>query len=59
MSEGQGHHHLGFHCLPQTVGLKVTGVPYQPLHQCCPGHIDQRDLGIPDEGDGIKMMEPI
>ena len=55
----KGHHHLGCCHLPQTVGLKATGVHYQPPHPCHPGGIDQRDLGVPDVGDGIEKLEPI
>ena len=55
----KGYHCLGCCCLPQTMGLKATGVCYLPPHRCCPGQIDPRDLGIPDVGDGIEKMEPI
>ena len=55
----KGHHCPSCCCLPLTVGLKVTGVHYQLPHQCHLGQIDQRDLSIPDVGDGIEKMEPI
>ena len=55
----KGHHSLSCCSLPRTMGLRVTGVHYPPLGQCHPGQIYQRDLGIPDMGDGIEKMEPM
>ena len=43
--------------LPQTVGSRVTGVPYQLLPWCHLGLTGQMDPGIPDEGNGTKRME--
>ena len=55
----KGHHCLGCCHLPQTVGLRATGICYRLPHQCHPGQIDQRDLSIPDVGDSIERTETI
>ena len=53
----QGLHHLGSPHLPQTMGLRATGVHYQQLPQCHLGLTGQTDPNIPEEVDGIKRME--
>ena len=55
----KGYHHLGYHCLPKTVGLRVIGALYRWLHQCRLCQIDQRDLSIPNMGDSTEKMGPI
>ena len=55
----KGFHHLGYHHLPWTIGLRVTGAHYQWLCQCHPYQIDQRDPSIPNKGDNTDRMEPI
>ena len=48
----KGPHHLGFHCHPLIMGLRVTRACYQQLPPCCPGLTDQTDPSIPDKGGG-------
>ena len=39
------------------MGLRVTGVHYQQLTQCCLGLMGQTDPNILDEGDSTERME--
>ena len=50
-------HHLSSPHLSQTMGLRVTGVHYQWLLQCCLGLTVQMDPGIPEEVDDTERME--
>ena len=53
----KGINHLSSPHLPQTVGLRVTGVCYQWLPQCHPGLTGQTYQDILDEVDGIEKKE--
>ena len=57
VGETKGLCHLGSPHLPQTVGLRVTGVHYLWLPQCYLGLTGQMDASSPDKGDSIKRME--
>ena len=57
VGETKGLCHLSSPHLPWIMGSRVTGVHYQWLPYCCLGMTGQTDPGIPNEGDGIKMME--
>ena len=57
IGETKGLHHLSSPHLPQIMGLRVTGVHYQWLPQCCLGLTGQTDPNIPDKGDGTERME--
>ena len=57
VGETKGLHHLGSPHLPQTMGLRVTGVHCQWLPQCCLGLIGKMDPNIPEEVDSIERME--
>ena len=58
VGETKGLNYLGSPHLPQTVGLRATGVRYQQLPQY---HLDltgQMDPNIPEEVDSIERKEP-
>ena len=55
--ETKGLHFLGSPHLPQTVGLRASGVHYQQLPQCHLGLTGQMDPNVPEEVDGIERME--
>ena len=54
IGETKGLNHLGFLHLPQTIGLRVTGVHYQKCPQCCQDLTGQMDQDAPDEVDNIE-----
>ena len=55
--ETKGPHHIGSLHLPQTMGLRATGVHYQWLYRCCLGLTSQTDPDVPHEVDSIEMKE--
>ena len=57
IGETKGHNHLGSLHLPQTMGLRVTGVHYQWLPQCHLGLTGQTDPDVPEEVDSTKRKE--
>ena len=57
IGETKGLRHLGSPHLPHIMGLRVTGVCYQPLPQCHLGPTGQTDPNVPDEVDSTKKME--
>ena len=59
IGETKGLSHLSSPHLPQTMGLRATGVHYQWLPGCHLGLTGQTDPDIPDKVDGIERMELI
>ena len=57
IGETKNLHHLSSPHLPQTMGLRVTGVHYQWLPQCCLGLTGQMGLDVPDKVDSITRKE--
>ena len=57
VGETKGLNHLIFPHLPQTMGLRVTGVCYQLLPQCHLELTGQMDPDVPEEVDGIERKE--
>ena len=55
--ETKGLNHLSSPHLPQTVGLRATGVHYQWLLLCHLGLTSQMDPDIPEEVDGIEKKK--
>ena len=56
IGETKGIHHLGSPHLPWIMGLRVIGVHYPQLPQCCLGLTGQMDPNIPKEVDGTERM---
>ena len=52
--ETKGLNHLSSLHLPQTVGLRATGVHFWQHPWCCPDLTSQMDQDVPDEVDNIK-----
>ena len=59
VGETKGLPHLSSPHLPETMGLRETGVYYQWLPQCHLGPIGQTDPSIPNKGEGNEGMELI
>ena len=57
IGETKGLHPLGSPHLPQTVGLRVTGVHYQWLPRCCLGLTGQTDPDVLEEVDSTERIE--
>ena len=57
IGETKGLHHLGSPHVPQTAGLRATGVHYLQLLQCHLGLTGQMDPNIPEEVDSIERKE--
>ena len=56
--ETRGINHFSSLHLPQTVGLRATGVHYQQLPQCHPSLTGQMDQDVLDKIDDIEMKGP-
>ena len=57
IGETKGLNHLSSPHLPQTVGLRVTGVHFQWLPRCHLGLTGQMDPDISEKVDGIERKE--